>query len=55
MNKNNLSWGEIGTITKTIRIVDEVGTERKIIHLVEDVDSVVINNPFIVESLSRRT
>ena len=51
--KNNLSWDEVGTITKIIRIVGEVGTERKIIRFVGEVCSIVIKNPFIVESLSR--
>ena len=35
--------------------VGEVGIERKTIRLVGEVGSVVINNLFIVESLSRRT
>ena len=46
---------EVGTGRKTIRVVGKVTTERKTIQIIGEVGSVVINNLFIVESLSRHT
>ena len=47
--------GEVGTDRKTIRVVGEVAIKRKTIRIVGNVGSIVINNPFIVNSLSRCT